>query len=73
MGFSTQGSVTEDKPLLSPGLCFLPHLSALQGLPPALPFSDLFRAKDLPDVSERPRFWRANVIPLLTVRVDTHP
>lgn len=40
MGFSTHGYMTEDKPLPSLGLCFLPHRSMIQGLPLTLSFSD---------------------------------
>lgn len=40
MGFSMHGCVTEDKPLPSLDLCFLPPKRMIPGPHPALPFSE---------------------------------
>lgn len=53
MGFSTRGcmtcgGVTEgSKSLPSLGLCFLPHERMVRGSPPALPFADPLKAKQI--------------------------
>lgn len=73
MGFSTHGYVTEDKPLLSLGLCFLPQLSVLQG-PHQLCHSLICRGLKTYQMSANvPDSGALTQFPLITVRMGNHP